>query len=156
MVEEATKCKWVNKKEWLNFLLWKRSSDTNCTKHLPSCLISRVFTVRCWDLWSQMEAYSTLMVTEQQHPALAGNVSADLNITGMERNMTIFQNSENLLCYRIPISWKWSLTLNMLGKIFGKQHIEIFSQENRFWHFMQIVSIGDNLHEMSNSVFWEN
>ena len=24
------------------------------------------------------------------------------------------------------------------------------------WHFMQIVSIGDNLHEMSNSVIWEN
>ena len=28
-------------------------------------------------------------------------------------------------------------------------------QENRIWHFMQIVSIGVNLHEMSKSVFWE-
>ena len=27
--------------------------------------------------------------------------------------------------------------------------------ENRVWHFMQIVSLGDNLHEMSNPVFWE-
>ena len=26
---------------------------------------------------------------------------------------------------------------------------------NRFWHFMQILSIGDNVHEMSNPVFWE-
>ena len=26
----------------------------------------------------------------------------------------------------------------------------------QFWHFMQIVSNGDNLHEMSNPVFWEN
>ena len=24
-----------------------------------------------------------------------------------------------------------------------------------FWHFMQIVSFGDNLHEMSKPVFWE-
>ena len=27
--------------------------------------------------------------------------------------------------------------------------------ENRFWHFMQIVSTGDNLHEMSDPVAWE-
>ena len=25
----------------------------------------------------------------------------------------------------------------------------VFFPENRIWHFMQIVSIGDNLHEMS-------
>ena len=31
----------------------------------------------------------------------------------------------------------------------------LFSPENRIWHFMQIVSIGDNLHELSNPVFWE-
>ena len=30
------------------------------------------------------------------------------------------------------------------------------SPENKTWHFMQIVSSGDNLHEMSNPVFWEN
>ena len=30
-----------------------------------------------------------------------------------------------------------------------------FFPENRIWHFMQIVTIGDNLHEMSNPVFWE-
>ena len=28
--------------------------------------------------------------------------------------------------------------------------------ENRIWHFMQIVSNGDNLHEMLNPVFWKN
>ena len=27
--------------------------------------------------------------------------------------------------------------------------------KNSFWQFMQIISIGDNLFEMSNSVFWE-
>ena len=31
----------------------------------------------------------------------------------------------------------------------------LFFLENRIWHFMQIVSSGDNLHEMSNPVFWE-
>ena len=30
-----------------------------------------------------------------------------------------------------------------------------FFPENRFWHFMQIVSHGDSLHEMSKPVFWE-
>ena len=24
------------------------------------------------------------------------------------------------------------------------------------WHFMQIVSIGDNFYEMLNPIFWEN
>ena len=24
------------------------------------------------------------------------------------------------------------------------------------WHFMQILTNGDNLHEITNSVFWEN
>ena len=45
-----------------------------------------------------------------------------------------------------------------LGKIFSGRHIEIFFlifPENRTWHFMQIVSIGDKLHEMSNLVFLE-
>ena len=31
----------------------------------------------------------------------------------------------------------------------------LFFPENWIWHFMQIVSFGDNLHEMSNPVFWE-
>ena len=31
----------------------------------------------------------------------------------------------------------------------------LFFPENRIWHFMQIVSNGDNLHDMSKSVFWE-
>ena len=31
----------------------------------------------------------------------------------------------------------------------------LFSPENRIWHFMQIVSLGDNLQESSYPVFWE-
>ena len=27
--------------------------------------------------------------------------------------------------------------------------------ENRIWHFMHIVALGDSLHEMSNFIFWE-
>ena len=51
------------------------------------------------------------------------------------------------------------LMLSTLGKIFSRLHIEIFFfffPENRIRHFMQIVSNGDNLHEKSNPVFWEN
>ena len=31
----------------------------------------------------------------------------------------------------------------------------LFFPENRIWYFLQIVSNGDNLHEMSNPVSWE-
>ena len=31
----------------------------------------------------------------------------------------------------------------------------LYFLENRIWHFMQIVSNGDNLHEMSNPDFWK-
>ena len=31
----------------------------------------------------------------------------------------------------------------------------LFFPENRIWHFVQIVSTGNNLHEMSKPVFWE-
>ena len=31
----------------------------------------------------------------------------------------------------------------------------LFFPENRIWHFMQIVSLGDNLHEMSYPVLGE-
>ena len=30
----------------------------------------------------------------------------------------------------------------------------LFFTENRIWDFMQIVSIRNNVHEMSNPVFW--
>ena len=51
------------------------------------------------------------------------------------------------------------LPLSMLGKYFSRRHFEIFFlsfPENKIWHFMQTVSNGDNLHEISNPVFWEN
>ena len=45
------------------------------------------------------------------------------------------------------------LTLSTQGKIFSRQHFEIFLlffTENKIWHFMQIVS--NNLYEVSNPV----
>ena len=53
---------------------------------------------------------------------------------------------------------KLYLTLSTLGNIFSRQHTEfffLFLLEKKFLCFMQIFSIGDNLHEMSNPVFWE-
>ena len=31
----------------------------------------------------------------------------------------------------------------------------LFSPENKIWHFMQTVSLGENLHDVSNPVFSE-
>ena len=31
----------------------------------------------------------------------------------------------------------------------------LFFPENRLWYFMQIVSLGDNLHEISKPILWE-
>ena len=48
------------------------------------------------------------------------------------------------------------LTFSTLGKKFSRLHFEIFFlffPENRIWHFMQIVSIEENLHKMSKSFF---
>ena len=42
--------------------------------------------------------------------------------------------------------------------IFRRQQMDdsfFFHLENWIWHFMQIVSNEDNLHEMSNYVFWK-
>ena len=41
------------------------------------------------------------------------------------------------------------------GKFNRQQFDDIFFfPENRVWHFMQAVSVGDSMHEMSNPVFW--
>ena len=48
------------------------------------------------------------------------------------------------------------LLFSMLGRNFNGQKFFLAFLENRFLHFMQIVSTGDNLHEMSKPVFWEN
>ena len=45
-----------------------------------------------------------------------------------------------------------ALTLSMLWTESADDEL-IFFIENQFWHFMQIVSLGDNLHEMSKPVF---
>ena len=48
------------------------------------------------------------------------------------------------------------LWLSTLGKIFSRWYTEIFFlfflQNSRIWHFMQIVSKGDNVHEKSKLV----
>ena len=69
------------------------------------------------------------------------------------QNNTIF-NQITALC-----GWTiLKLTLSTLGNIFGRLYFQmffLFFPDNRIWYFMQIVSIGDNFHEMSNPVFWE-
>ena len=59
-----------------------------------------------------------------------------------------FPRKQNLTCHANCLCWRrfaWNV----------KSFFFFFSSENRIWHFMQIVSTVVNLHEMSNSVFWE-
>ena len=74
------------------------------------------------------------------------------------------------LCYRyiihqrqlqmivsIEFEFKEVKCLALWVKFSADDNIEIcflFFSENRIWHFMQIVSSGDNLHEMSNPFFF--
>ena len=48
-----------------------------------------------------------------------------------------------------------SNTYYAMGKSSRRQSdgIFLFFLENRIWHFMQIVSFGDNLHEVSDPIF---
>ena len=50
---------------------------------------------------------------------------------------------DKMLCSHIRV--KYPLMLSMLGKNFSR-HYEIFLPGNRFEHFMQVVSLEDNLH----------
>ena len=55
-------------------------------------------------------------------------------------------------------AWIPTLTFGMLAKMFQQAafwNIFLFCPENRFWHFMQIVSLGDNLHKIPKPIFWE-
>ena len=50
------------------------------------------------------------------------------------------------------------LTRERWASIFSRRHFEYFSyfsKETGIWHFMQIVSNRDSLHEMPNSVGWK-
>ena len=55
------------------------------------------------------------------------------------------------------VYFRTGFMLSMLCKIFIRQRYEIFFHfppENRIWYFMQIASLGDNLEEKSNPVWW--
>ena len=74
--------------------------------------------------------------------------------TLMVTNDFVLKDWKVCCMFLVPIC----LMLSTLCKIFSKQHFRIFSclfvffffSENSIWHFMQIVSIGDSLHEMSS------
>ena len=55
----------------------------------------------------------------------------------------------------VKVHLKKALSLSRLGNIFSR-NIDFFIiiPGNWIWQFMQIVSMEDNLHGMSNSVFW--
>ena len=57
----------------------------------------------------------------------------------------------------IPICSKIDMfnTYQAMGRFSRQQIGDVFLifQENRIWHFMQIVSLGNNLHEVSDPIF---
>ena len=71
------------------------------------------------------------------------SMQADLGIHCLNMQCKPFTH---ISCYINTILWANSADDNLI-KFF------LFFWENRTWHFMQIVSSGDNLHEMSNPIF---
>ena len=76
--------------------------------------------------------------------------SADPDQTALER--VVWSGST---LFAIPLSILTFTTLWAFSADDKMMLFFLFFPENRIWHFMQIVSLGDNLHEMSNPVFWE-
>ena len=96
--------------------------------------------------------------SKHYHQILLLNKSSDRMSPVQNHNVLSFLNE--WVQHKIIMYWVF-LTLSTLGKFFSGRHIEIFCllfPENRFWHFMQIVSIGigDNLYEMSKPVSGKN
>ena len=56
-------------------------------------------------------------------------------------------------CKLISDSERFKFNLNHAQGNFDRQQFDDFFSENRVWHFMQTVSLGNNLHEMSTHVF---
>ena len=76
-----------------------------------------------------------------------------------ETAIGLFQEALNILHITLVSSkLQYNLTFTTLWAFSADDKMMLFFlffPENRIWHFMQIVSLGDNLHEMSNPVFWE-
>ena len=69
--------------------------------------------------------------------------------TGHHNSCFPCKMAENNQAFPVPLTCLHYFSRRSTRDIF------VFYPENRIRHFMQIVSIGDNLHDMSNPVFWE-
>ena len=67
------------------------------------------------------------------------------------------KSSASVLVFRVNmLKCQLTLTTTWDNSVYDKQIMFfLFFPENRIWNFMQIVSNRDNLHKMSNPVFWE-
>ena len=55
---------------------------------------------------------------------------------------------QNVVCRKLMFSTLWTIKQQTTYR----DDTFLIFPENRIWHFMQIVPIGDNLHEISNPV----
>ena len=95
--------------------------------------------VRATDFWSQSPGLKSLYWKNSAYDCMALYCTEPYI-------MSLWSSSNNSLTF----TTLWAFSADDRLMIFF-----LFFPENRIWHFMQIVSLGDNLHEMSNPVFWE-
>ena len=67
----------------------------------------------------------------------------------------VYNHSDHMVKFQCDKHERVPFTLNFtaLWAYSADDKLMILFSENRIWHFMQIVSIGDNLHEISKPVF---
>ena len=58
---------------------------------------------------------------------------------------------QNVICRKLMFSILWAIKQQTTYR----NGTFLIFPENTVWHFMQIVPIGDNMHEISNPVSWE-
>ena len=162
-------------------LLWSEDSSTN---HLapwtllqgytntsmyykgPCCKRNTIF----FSHWQQRPGPTCLFV--QSGPGISCLLAKHTNYKIMLWTVKLLticmdtQTGSNVVClwekYFFMICPKYSfqnlkqyfLTFNTLQANSADVKLMKFSVENRLWHFMQIVSLVDNLHEMSKPIFY--
>ena len=85
------------------------------------------------------------------HEIMKSVIAYIINFPG--QNKQFFLNNPHNGPYLEIYSAHAGLKLTMPWANSADNKLMIFFLKNRIWHFMQVVSKGDNLHELSNPIF---
>ena len=154
---------------WTLITLWANSTDDKLMiffqkTNFCSGKIRKIYqNVVCWFFWPRV-----LSINFQQ--TTFWNIFLIFPGNRIRYFVQIISNGDNLHEMLTSVFWKkkirkvssvcclLKLTRERWASIFSRRHFEYFSyfsKETRIWHFMQIVSNRDSLHEMPNSVGWK-